>query len=55
MGFIKKLFDNESTVVGLCDLRKKQSKNLVYETKSYVLDQLFMERPEDNVLLQRVL
>lgn len=53
MGFIKNLFTNESTVIGLCELKKRQSDSIIYETKSYVLNQLFMERPENNILLQR--
>lgn len=54
MGFIKKLFKNDSTVVGLCDLRKKQTSHAVYETKSYVLDKLFTKPIESNILLERV-
>lgn len=53
MGFIKNLFTNESTVIGLCDLKKRQSDSIIYETKAYVLNQLFMERPENNILFQR--
>lgn len=56
MGFIKNLFNNnESTVIGLCDLKRRQPENIIYETKSYVLNQLFMETPENNILLQRVI
>lgn len=54
MGFIKNLFNgNESTVIGLCTLKRKQSENIVYKTKAYVLNELFMETPENNILLQR--
>ncbi len=53
MGFIKNLFNNESTVIGLCDLKRKQTENIIYETKAYVLNQLFMNTPENNILLQR--
>lgn len=53
MGFIKSLFNNESTVIGLCDLRRKQNDNIIYETKAYVLNQLFMSAPENNILLRR--
>lgn len=53
MGFIKKLFTNESTVIGLCELKRKQPDSIIYETKSYVLNKLFMEPPENNILLQR--
>lgn len=54
MGFIKQLFNNESTVVGLCELKRKLSENIIYETKTYVLNQLFMEHPDNNILLQRI-
>lgn len=56
MGFIKNLFSNkEVTVIGLCDLRRREAENVVYDTKAYVLNTLFMETPENNILLQRVL
>ena len=56
MGFIKNLFNNnESTVIGLWDLKRRQPENIIYETKSYVLNQLFMETPENNILLRRVI
>ena len=54
MGFIKQLFNNESTVIGLCELKRRQSENIIYETRAYVLNQLFMENPESNILLQRI-
>lgn len=52
MGFIKNLFKNDSTVVGLCDLRKKQNFNFEYDTKDYALNRLFLNSAENNILLQ---
>lgn len=52
MGFIKNLFKNDSTVIGLCDLKKKQTENIIYETKGYVLNRLFTEPIENNILLR---
>jgi len=52
MGFIKQLFNNESTVIGLCDLKKRVAQNMIYETSAIVLNRLFMEPPEDNILLK---
>lgn len=54
MGFIKQLFNNETTVIGLCDLKRRESKNRVYETKAFVINQLFMESPDNNILLREL-
>lgn len=55
MGFIKNLFKNDTTVIGLRDLERKNSVNIVYETKSFVINKLFMESPDDNFLLKACL
>ncbi len=54
MGFIKNLFNNESTVVGLCDLKKRHSAQIIYETKACLINKLFAEPIENNILFQRV-
>ncbi|MCD8378075.1 MAG: hypothetical protein LUB59_04725 [Candidatus Gastranaerophilales bacterium] len=41
MNFIKKLFKNESTVVGLCDLKRRQAVNSFNFAKTYNFSQPF--------------
>jgi len=55
MGFIKNLFNNDSTVVGLCDLKKRHTENSLYCTKTYALNQLFTQPIDDNILLRKML
>lgn len=46
MDFIKKLFQNDTTVVGLCDLKRRQAVNSFNFTKQYNFNQPFSVNTE---------
>ena len=46
MNFIKKLFKNDSTVVGLCDLKRRQAVNSFNFVKQYNIDRPFVLNTE---------
>ena len=47
MDFIKKLFKNDSTVVGLCDLNRRQAVNSFNFAKQYNFSQPFSANTEN--------
>lgn len=46
MDFLKKLFDNDKTVVGLCDLKRRQTFNSFNFSRQYNFGQPFCPVPE---------
>ena len=46
MDFIKKLFENDSTVVGLCDLKRRQAVNSFNFTQQFNCNRPFTINPD---------
>ena len=46
MDFIKKLFENDSTVVGLCDLKRRQAVNSFNFTGQFNYNRPFTINPD---------
>lgn len=54
MNLLKNFFKNDSTVVGLCDLKRRQAINTFAYGQNYYFSQPVFERPQPSFTGQRL-
>lgn len=54
MNLFKNFFKNDSTVVGLCDLKRRQAINSFAYSQNYYFTQPVFERPQPSFIGQKL-